>query len=830
MKRLFLNLILVIFCFLLFLPMTAAKDPRRLDLDFKNTDIRDVLRALANQEGVNIYIDTNVSGTITVNLSQITFGDALNILTKNNNLTYSLKNKVYHIKTVDNSFLKVTYQDGQLEVRAKDAKLSALWEAIAQKSGISLIPTVNFDEKISLTLNPTPLDDAINALLDKTNCFAEKIGTVSMIKRKNTPQYPLTLTYENDLLTLDAKNIPLPALCREITEKTKISVVPDDNVTPKISIYFEKLNLADGLDLLCTTNGLLLYQEGAAWRITRQTGSFRVRLQDGLLSVDANNVAIATLIKEIARQAKKNIILDKETSGKVTAHFQSLPFYQGLAILVENQGYMLEKKASYLYIRPNPNQDKNIHITYDPEQNLYDLDIQSAPIAAVINEMARRADLNVVIQPQVNWKVNNIRLQKLSFTQILDFLFKGTVYAYALVDGSYIIGDGLNVKPENRDFAEVKVYPIKYLKSDQLLNTLPPVFFKQNFIQIPEKNAVILTAAAEIHKLFAAYLKQIDTDSGETHTEMIRIKHLKAEDVIKVIPASITKTDLFVIKEANAISVTGPLNLVNQVKSYINTIDQVNPLIIFNITVIQISNTNGITWEAPSGIITLPNGKELKISPASSGISIAKSGTNTSNTIASLTALITNGQAKIIANPTITTLNGYKASFNVTTKYSYSVPTTVSDDGDTITETIKTYDSGLYFTITPWVSMNKEITMEIKPKISEFGDSPEGSKLPSTTERSTETTIRATDGQAVIISGLKNNRKQVSISKVPILGSIPILGYLFKNKSITETQDEFVVIIKPKLVFDEEEQAQINQQIEEGLGNETKQALVPAKD
>jgi type II secretory pathway component GspD/PulD (secretin) len=825
MKRSFLNLILIIFCFLLLLPVTAAKAPHRIDLDFKNTDIRDVLRALANEEGVNIYIDADVSGTITVNLSQITFSDALNIITQNNRLTYSFKNKVYHIQTVDNSFLKVNYQDGLLEVIAKNAKLSALWDEIANKSKISLVQAINFGEKISLTLSPTPLNDAINAILAKTNCFAEKVGTVRMIKRKNTPQFPFTLTYENDLLTVDAKNIPLPALCREITAKTKISVVPDDNVNPKISIYFKKLNLAAGLDLLCTTNGLLLYKEGAAWRITRQNGSFLVRLQDGLLSVDANNVEFANLIKEIARQANKNIILDKETSGKVTAHFQSLPFYQGLSILLENQGCMLEKKASYLYIRPNPNQNKNIHIMYDPEQNLYDLDIQNAPIAAVINEMARRADLNVVIQPQVNWQVNNIRLQKLSFIQVLDFLFKGTVFAYATVDGAYLIGDGLNVKPESRDFTNVKVYPIKYLKSDQLLNTLPPLFPKQNFIQIPEKNAVILTASPEIHRLFAAYLKQIDTDSGETHTEMIRIKHLKAEDVIKLIPASITKTDLFVIKEANAISVTGPLNLVNQVKSYINTIDQINPLIVFNIAVVQISNTNGVTWEAPSGVITLPNGKELTISPTNSGISVAKSGANTSDTIASLKALITTGQAKVIANPTITTLNGYKASFNVTTKYSYSVPTTVSDDGDTITETIKTYDSGLYFTITPWVSMNKEITMEIKPKISEFGDSPEGSDLPSTTERSTETTIRAYDGQAVIISGLKNNRKQVSVSKIPILGSIPILGYLFKNKSVTETQDEFVVIIKPKLIFDETEQEQSNRQVEAGLGSETQEAL-----
>jgi type II secretory pathway component GspD/PulD (secretin) len=123
--------------------------------------------------------------------------------------------------------------------------------------------------------------------------------------------------------------------------------------------------------------------------------------------------------------------------------------------------------------------------------------------------------------------------------------------------------------------------------------------------------------------------------------------------------------------------------------------------------------------------------------------------------------------------------------------------------------------------------MNKQITMEIKPKISEFGDAPEGSTLPSTTERSVETTVRVNDGQTIIISGLKNRRKQVSTSKVPILGSIPILGYLFKNKSISETQDEFVLIIKPLLVFDEAGREEINRQVEAKMGAEVKKELNP---
>jgi type II secretory pathway component GspD/PulD (secretin) len=250
-------------------------------------------------------------------------------------------------------------------------------------------------------------------------------------------------------------------------------------------------------------------------------------------------------------------------------------------------------------------------------------------------------------------------------------------------------------------------------------------------------------------------------------------------------------------------------------------------MIVFDITVIQISGSNGFTWDAPIGTITLSDGRELKVTPAEYGISLNKPGANTSDSLVKLTALISKGQAKVIANPTISTLNGCQASFNVTTKYSYTVPTTVSDEGKTITESVKTYDSGLYFTIVPWVSMNKQITMEIKPKISEFGDSPEGSTLPSTTERSSETTVRVNDGQTIIISGLKNHRKQVSTSKIPVLGEIPLLGNLFKNKTVSEVQDEFVLIIKASLVFDDAGREAMNRQFQEKMGPEVSEELGP---
>lgn len=803
---------LLLLFFIIFAPVTQGLATGTVfDLDFKNADIQDVFRSLASQERVSIYVDNDVSGKVTISLNNVTFLEALTILTKNNNLKFTKTDNVYYITPLEDPVLNVQYDNGNLYLEAKRIKLATVLETVSQKSGANLVPDPELQDKISIVIGPAPLEDAIQAILSQVNCIGEKVGEVTIVRKKTTPPYSFTVNYQDRLLTIDARDIPLPVLCRAITEKTGVSIVPDQNLNLNITVFFQNLALPDSLAIFCEPNGLIFFKEGDAWRITRKSGTYRVRFKDNQLTVDADGIDISVLAQEIARQSGINIMLDRDVRGMVTAHFQNLPLFQGLSIILENQGWIIEKQPSHYLIRNDPSQNKNIRIFYNPETNLFNLDVNSAPLTQILNEMARKADLNLVVLSQVNWTVNNVRLQGYSFTQVLDFLFKGTIFTYQYVDNTYVVGDGLIVRPENSSFATVKIYPIKYMKAEQMLNSLPPVFPRANFIQIAEKNALVVTGPENLHKLFSNYLEQIDIPTIDDMTEVIKIKYLKAEDVLKLIPPSIPKNDLIVLKETNAIVVRGPQNLIHQVQSYIDKIDQVNPLIIFDVIVAQISDSKGFTWNAPQGGIKLGNDNELFIGPGQGSIRL-EDPTKTVKTdeekgiLGALTLLLQNGDARIVANPTITTLNGYPAKFNVSTKRNYEVQTaeTKTTDGTTsIGSTVKTYESGLRISITPWVSANNQITMEIKPEISEFGDPAQGTELPSTFERSTETTIRVNDGETIVISGLKNTRKEKTVSKVPILGHIPIIGLLFTNYSTRDVQDEFVIVIKPTLVFDQ---------------------------
>jgi type II secretory pathway component GspD/PulD (secretin) len=843
MLKLTMRWVLICLILLLVVPVVMA-EPSKIALYFKNADIKDVLRALADQAGVNLMIDTQVSGMITIHLSKVTFTEALNVICKNNGLTYDKENNVYHVSVPDTSVLRVEFQEGLLSVEAKETPLKKLLEEFGRKTGVNLVPAANLDERLSIMLSKVSPEDGLKAILSHANCLDETIGSVHFIRKKSTEQMSFTVIFKNNRLTVDARDIPVPVVARAIAEKTGISVIPDQNASQNISVFFQDLPLADGLAALCDANNLQLSNEGPVWRISNRSGSFRIKVKDGLLTVDADNTEAVTVFNEISRQSGVNIMVARDLRGQITAHFQNIPLAQGLTAISDTQGWIVEKQPKYYYIRPNSNQNQNIKLVYDPESRSIDLDVQSAPVTAILYEMARRADVNMVVLSQVNWTINNIRLRNVSFDQTIEFLLKGTIFSYIKTeDGTYLIGDGLIVRPENADFAIVKVYSIRYLKADQLLNTLPPIFPRQDFVQIQEKNALVVTAPQRIHDQFVNYLQQIDIETIEDRTDLIKVKYMKAEDVLKLIPQSIPKTDIMVVKEQNALAVTGPQNLLKQVRQYIEKIDQINPMIVFDVMVLLVSDTDGFTWSTSAGAITgVGNGNELSISPEDGAITLIKpyipptttdnnddTTDKTDKVLGLITSLVQKGKAKILANPTITTLNGYQASFNVTTKWSYNVTTqSISNtDGKTVTteESVKTYDSGLYITILPWVSANNQITMEIKPKISEFGDSPANSTLPSTSERSTETTVRVANKQTTIISGLRTSRKQQSVSKIPLLGDIPLLGHLFKSVNNSDTQDEFVIIITPYLVYDEASKQEAKSKVLDHFGPEIKQQL-----
>ncbi|KJU82348.1 Type II and III secretion system domain protein, partial [Candidatus Magnetobacterium bavaricum] len=82
---------------------------------------------------------------------------------------------------------------------------------------------------------------------------------------------------------------------------------------------------------------------------------------------------------------------------------------------------------------------------------------------------------------------------------------------------------------------------------------------------------------------------------------------------------------------------------------------------------------------------------------------------------------------------------------------------------------------------------------------------------PTTTKRSTKTTVFARDNETVVIGGLIQEKEQESLQKVPILGDIPVLGWLFKQKSSTKTKINLMVFLTPHIIHNAEDLKKITE-------------------
>ena len=111
---------------------------------------------------------------------------------------------------------------------------------------------------------------------------------------------------------------------------------------------------------------------------------------------------------------------------------------------------------------------------------------------------------------------------------------------------------------------------------------------------------------------------------------------------------------------------------------------------------------------------------------------------------------------------------------------------------------------GIRLNFTPTVLSGDLINLKVKPEVSSLdfanGVSLSGFRVPALSTRRTETEVELQDGQTFAIAGLMNNTVTSTMSKIPGIGDIPVLGYLFKSRAYQKAQTELVVMITPQIV------------------------------
>ena len=164
---------------------------------------------------------------------------------------------------------------------------------------------------------------------------------------------------------------------------------------------------------------------------------------------------------------------------------------------------------------------------------------------------------------------------------------------------------------------------------------------------------------------------------------------------------------------------------------------------------------------------------------------------------AALNALITQGKARILSRPNISTLSGEKAKILI----GGSIPVPVNNDGKV---SIDWKEYGVKLNIEPVADQMDKITSKVHAEVSRLdyanGLVQNGFSIPALATREAEAVIHVSNGMSMVIGGLLNSEDGKTVSRIPLLSNIPIIGEFFKHTSRTRDKRELIIIITPHLI------------------------------
>ena len=301
-------------------------------------------------------------------------------------------------------------------------------------------------------------------------------------------------------------------------------------------------------------------------------------------------------------------------------------------------------------------------------------------------------------------------------------------------------------------------------------------------------NGVTIVASAE--KIAQRY--------GEC--QVFPLQFAKAEDLKKSMDGIIEDKYLKVDQSTNSLIFSGSRNDEEKLREAINKLDIPYKQITLEAQIISILQEDkkslGANWEwdeipapetsSPSTESSTTKGGRIKFGP---GYLFRYQAT--------LNAMIANGRAKILATPHITATPGKEAIIFI----GDHIPVvTEKISNSTTTQTTEYVDAGIKLIYTPQVNDEGDITSKVHVEVSTPTLIPELKNYRITT-RSVDTYVRMKDGETLTIGGLINSEETETLTKIPFLSNLPILGNLFKNATKNKTKTEVMIFLKPKILY-----------------------------
>lgn len=403
-----------------------------------------------------------------------------------------------------------------------------------------------------------------------------------------------------------------------------------------------------------------------------------------------------------------------------------------------------------------------------------------------------------------------------------------------------------------------EVVQLRYSEAESLVATLTKIGASEkeaaglsNKLQLvadARNNAILISGEDLQRERTKALIARLDRPQAQTGN--VRVVYLEYADAVQV-AETLTKVvqnmskltvgaepqDAGATVEAdeatNALLITAAGDSLNSLLAVVDRLDIRRTQVLVEAIIVDLSVTDnesfGVEWlfsNAENGVFggsinsgSVTNASSVldsssSITDIATGIvnvgqnSLGLAGTSgDDNFLGLLTALVSSSKANILSTPSLMTLDNNEATISSGRNIPFTTGSFATAAGDSVNPftTTTREDVGIILTVTPQVNEGDKVLLNISQEVSDIGEQVAGTSDFITTKSTIDTQILAQDGEIVVLGGLMRETVTDGENKVPLLGSIPILGNLFKFQEAAISKTNLMIFLRAKIIRDDEE-------------------------
>jgi type II secretory pathway component GspD/PulD (secretin) len=426
------------------------------------------------------------------------------------------------------------------------------------------------------------------------------------------------------------------------------------------------------------------------------------------------------------------------------------------------------------------------------------VNVRDADLVDVLRLLGTQSGVNLIPDGSLSHERVTLFLQSVTFDTALAALARAYDLQIRREGGVLLVGTAASM---NRRFADgaddrslgtrTALFHLRNARPEDLVKPLTDALPMGTVVIADKRTSSVLISGSlptiERARGLVSALDGPDWSVNGTRTGVVPLRYIKASDAIKLLKGVVPDGVAVADDRQNVIITSGREQTLSAVRAFVEEIDRATSQVMFEVKVVDLTPQND-----SSNVGLQFGGVDLLGQPSAGATSfVFPHGTLQLN--ATLNFMVSHGRAKVLATPRLVTLNNHEASLLIGETYPI-----IYFDIRSGNQQIQTIDIGVKLRMTPTIGADGSIIADLHPEYSEI----EGfeQSYPIIANRKVDSTLRVRDGETIVLGGLLREITSETVTKLPLLGDVPILGEVFKNRQKTAERDEIVFLITPHII------------------------------